>query len=265
MLRVQFIANRIRRFLTDETGQMLLLFALLLPVLFGFTAIAIDIGILRYQKEQLQTAADAAAISGALEISYCGGSGASGCPAMQTAAKPALVENGYTNVTLRTQCSGSASAPGITLMLNNGPCMLDSKAKDPSYGNKSAVEVVVSKEEPTYFARILGIDHFRVSARSEASQGNSPYCIYISTYPPGGTPNDTPQAILVNSGGHLTAACGLMDDSSSNTALLANSGAHVDTSRISIVGGDLLNGGGNSVHISPSPVTNAPGLPDRLR
>lgn len=247
----------------DESGQMLILFAILLPVLFGFAAIAIDIGILRYQKEQLQSAADAAVISSTLEASYCGGYV---CPLMEQAAQQAMAENGYSNVTIITdQCSGatSASSTGVTLYLNNPPCALGST--DPNSGKANSIEAIASKPEPTYFGRLFGFGHIKVAARAEGSVGSSPYCIYVSTVPSGTTSPDNQNAVLVNSGGHLTASCGLMDGSiDSSTAFVADSGAHVDTTQNTVAGGDSLNGGGNSVHVNPAPSTNALALPDPL-
>lgn len=52
----------------DESGQALLLVALLLPILIGFAAIVIDYSYMVYQKNNLQVAADSAALAGALEI-----------------------------------------------------------------------------------------------------------------------------------------------------------------------------------------------------
>jgi hypothetical protein len=239
------------------------MFALLLPILFGFAAIAIDIGIFRYEQVQLQSAADAAAIAGTLEASYCGSTPA--CTLMQKAATQALAENGYTNVTLQiNQCSGSTpvSATGVTLTLNNGPCSLGSS--DPNYSKLDSIEAIASRQEPTYLGRIFGIDHIDISARAEASVGSSPYCIYVSTVPAGTSAPDNYGAVTVNSGSHLTASCGLMDGSSDGTAFLADNGAHVDTAANSVHGGDLLNGGGNSVHVSPSPSTYVTALPDPL-
>lgn len=253
---------RFERIFREESGQMVLLFAILLPVLLGFAAIAIDIGILRYQKEQLQSAADAAAIASTLEASYCGGSV---CPMMEQAAKQSMAENGYNNVTLVTdQCSGTqgVSSTGITLALNNPPCALGSN--DPNDGNPDSVETIASKQEPTYFGRLFGFDHVTVSARAEGSVGSSPYCGYISVVPAGTAAPDNYAAWMMNSGSHLTASCGFLDGSSDGTAFLADSGAHVATTTNTIHGGDLLNGGGNSVHVSPAPSTYALALPDPL-
>lgn len=257
---MHLLLQRFQRASRDESGQMVILFAILLPVLFGFAAIAIDIGILRYQKEQLQSAADAAVIASTLEASYCGGYV---CPLMEQAAQSAMAENGYSSVTIVTdQCSGatSASATGVTLYLNNPPCELGST--DPNSGKANSIEAIASKPEPTYFGRLFGFGHIKVAARAEGSVGSSPYCTYISTVPAGTPAPDNYGAWRMNSGSHVTASCGFMDGSSDATAFLADNGAHVDTTANTIHGGDLLNGNGNGV--SPSPSTYAPALPDPL-
>lgn len=245
--------SQLWRTLRNESGQTLLLFAIALPVLFGFAALAIDVGMLRYQKEQLQSVADATAIAGALEISYCDGT--ANCAAMQTAALQSMSENGFTNVTLNSQCTGTPSATGITLTLNNGPCELGSIANDPNYGNTGAVEAVVAKEEPTYFGRIFGIKQFMVSARAEAALGPSPYCIYVATK------TASSNGVTINGNGGITASCGLMDDSKSTPALTVNGNATLQTTKNSVAGTALLNG---NYHVSPTVNTNAPVLPDPL-
>lgn len=260
---------RLRHRFREESGQTLLLFAFLLPVLFAFAAIAIDFGILRYQQEQLQSAADAAAVAGTLEVSYCGGY--TDCPLMQQAVTQAMDENGYHDVTLiADQCSGAkhSSSSGITLTLNNPPCALGSS--DPNHGDKNTIETIAAKQEPTYFGRILGIDHVTVSARAESSVGSSPFCIYASAVPAGQSAPSQDGAVTVQSGGHLTANCGLMDGSNSVNALVAGGskgnssnggGAHITTTRTDVRGGANLQTGSQ---VSPDPNTQAPALPDPL-
>ena len=51
-----------------DRGQTLILLALAIIVLFGFAALAIDVGHLYHVKDQLQVAADAAALAGAAEL-----------------------------------------------------------------------------------------------------------------------------------------------------------------------------------------------------
>lgn len=247
------LRNCILRVYQETSGQAIILFAIVLPVLVAFAAMAIDLGILHYQKEQLQSAAQAAAMAGAMQISAC--SGFADCSAMTTAALDALTENGYTNIALNTQC-GSTSGNNLILTLNNGPCALGSTANDPNYGNANYVEAVVSKDEPTYFARLIGINHVMVVARAEATLGNSPFCLYFST---GDTSASASEAVRINGAASITASCGLIDDSGSSTALLMNGGT-LTTTVTDIHGGALINAG----TISPSPSLNAPALPDPL-
>ena len=55
------------RALKEERGQMLVLVALSMTVLLGFLALAIDVGLLFRAKRNLQVAADAAAVAGAMD------------------------------------------------------------------------------------------------------------------------------------------------------------------------------------------------------
>ncbi len=232
------------RFLKDEQGQASILIAVCMVFVIGIAGLAVDVGHLRYSKRQLQTLADSAALAAAAELGQCAGS--SDCNAMQTAAQQAITENATTLVTFLTQCSGSVS--GLTLELNNGPCAIG--ASDPNNDDSSYVEAVITRSEPMYFARILGLNSMTISARSEAKIGNSPYCVIAL-----GSAGLTFQS----NGGGITASCGLMVDSDSHTAFQAN-GANVNAKEISVNGGYQINGG----TVSPTPTTGAPTLSDPL-
>ena len=51
----------------DDKGQVLVLTALCMTMLLGFMAFAVDMGLLFHTKRNIQIAADAAAIAGALD------------------------------------------------------------------------------------------------------------------------------------------------------------------------------------------------------
>lgn len=237
------------KLLDDESGQVLVLTVLCMTVLLGFMALAIDVGQLYYTQRQLQTAADAAALAGALEGQQCGTT--NNCIAMRNAAKSALVENGIASPTVVTQCA-SSTGTGLTLVVNNGPCALGSS--DPNYKNSNYVEAVVTKQQPTFFARVLGINSVTIATRSEAALGPPQFCLDVL--------NPTaPQALLMNGNSSLQASCGVMVDSNSGTALLANGNVKLTASAIHVHGGDLLNG---HPTVSPTPSTNVPAMPDPL-
>lgn len=235
--------------LQDEDGQVLVLTALLLTVLLCMLALAIDAGQLYYTQRQLQTAADAAALAGALEASQCGTT--NNCLAMQQAATAAMAENGITGLTVYTQCAPT-NGTGTELTLNNGPCVLGSA--DPNFNNASYVEAMVSRPQPTFFASLMGFKSVHISARSEAALGLPQFCVDVL--------NPTaPQAMLINGNASLIAHCGAVVDSSAGTALTVNGHATLTASVIDVHGGDLLNG---NVSVSPTPKVNAAARPDPL-
>jgi Flp pilus assembly protein TadG len=143
-----------------EAGQALVVVALMLVVLVSVMGLAIDMGYFRYMKRQLQTAADAGAVAGALEINSCGGS--PGCGNLVDAAQKASTENGFTDGT-----------SGVTVTVNNPP----TTAGDPHSGDGKYVEVIVSQPEPTHFSNIFGVASTTLTARGEArmTSGN---CVY---------------------------------------------------------------------------------------
>jgi Flp pilus assembly protein TadG len=221
--------------------------AISMVALLAFAGLAIDVGQLRYVQRQLQSAADASAIAGALELSYCGST--ADCSTMQTAAKQAMVENGFSGATLKTQCA-STSGSSLSLTVNNGPCALGSATADPNYGNVKFVETVVTKSQPTYFAGVIGLGSVNLSARAEATMGNSPFCFYLT-----GTSGLTFQ----ENGAALTLSCGLMVDSSSDPSIQANGGTVTATSLETA--GTIQN---NGATLPATTVSHAAPLPDPL-
>jgi Flp pilus assembly protein TadG len=61
------------KLMNDQRGGVAIWFALLLPVLLGFAALAVDLARLNLTKVQLQNAADAAALAGAASLTDAGG------------------------------------------------------------------------------------------------------------------------------------------------------------------------------------------------
>jgi uncharacterized membrane protein len=138
-----------------EAGQALVLAAAaVLLVLLPIMGLGIDFGYFRFREVQLQTAADAAAIAAAGELSY---SLSCSCNALQTAGQNASAANGFAN-----------NANGTIVAVNNPP----QSAQDPNNGNSNYVEVVISQTEPTFFAKVIGIDSATLAARAVAMQSS---------------------------------------------------------------------------------------------
>lgn len=238
------------RLLRDQSGQAVVLAAVCLAGILAMAGLAIDVGQLRYEKQRLQMAADAAALAGALELNSCAGT--ANCPALQTAAKDALTENGFTVGSLETNCA-TGSGTGLTITVNNGPCALG--AEDPHAGNTNFVEVIVSETEPTYFAGVVGIPSVAIKTRAEAALTGGPDCIYALD--PDGSP-----ALEVAGLASVSAPCGIMDESKNTTpgflgllpgdAFYCGLAAAVQVSQIDVAGDAST----SLCYVRPAPKTN---------
>ncbi len=117
---------------SGERGQALPLIALTLGILMMFAALAADVGTWRYSHRIEQSAVDSAAIAGASQLAFP--------PASVTAAaQQEATSNGFTD-------DGGATV-GVTV--NNPP------ATGPYAGNTGAVEVLIKKKQPLFFANVV--------------------------------------------------------------------------------------------------------------
>ena len=128
----------------------MVLTALALVVLMLMAGLGVDVGYLRYQKQQMQKAADAGAIAGASALIYNGN--------WNAAAVADVNANGFTT----TKTNGR---PWRTIAVNSPP----TTPGDPFHGEAGYVEVIVTQPQPTFFMRVGGFDTVPVSARAVAS------------------------------------------------------------------------------------------------
>lgn len=139
-----------------ERGQLIPIFALMIVVLMGMAALAVDVGYWRYQQRLMQTAADSAAVAGADELLY---------PALadwKTAAQNDAAANGFTD-------DGGTS---VSVTVTNPP------AAGTYAGNANAVQVVVSAKQPLFFGGAFGLAPQWVSATSIALLSSPQTCVY---------------------------------------------------------------------------------------
>ena len=196
-----------RAALSSSRGQALPLVAMMMVLITGTAALAVDAGFWRYQERLQQSAADSAAVAGAGELPY----GAAGNYA--TAAATDATLNGYTH-----------DGTNVKVIVNNPP-------QSGAYnGNANAVEVIVEKKQPAFFARALGINSQWVRTRSVAvlsSDGRD--CIYgLST---------TGTAVTINGATVFAPACGIISDSN-----MTVNGATVTARFIGYAGTGIDNG-----------------------
>jgi Flp pilus assembly protein TadG len=240
---------RARRFFAEDSGQTVIVAALAMTIIIAFLGLAVDVGHLRLVRRNLQTAADAAALAGALEVRICGG--VANCPAMQTAAKNALVENGLTvaSANVTTSCPIPTTAP-LSMMISNPTCV--NGAKDPNAGRLNYVEVVLSEQVKTRFARIVGFNNVPVSVRAEAARGISGPCIYALDPTASG-------AISIVAGVGVRSTCAIVAESNSPSAVTCLVGLLLSAPKILVTGGTAgLLCGSNPPATIGVPVRNPP-------
>jgi len=83
-------------------------------VLMAFAGLAVDMGMIRYQKRLQQTAADAAALAGASNLTF---------PGVQAGAQAASATNGFTDNTSGGACADSTNTAvgSVTVTICNHP------------------------------------------------------------------------------------------------------------------------------------------------
>jgi Flp pilus assembly protein TadG len=212
--------------LKDESGQALIITALCMTCLFGFVALATDVGLALREKRLLQTAADSAAIAGALELNYnpAGVTAVAQKAAVTAAALAAAGQNGYAAAS-----SGTTTASGLTVTVNNPPLNgPHSGLTDTSY-----VEVIVSQQKSTIFMSLFGVFNLTPTVRAVAQNGGSSTgCVYVLS------PNADAALNLQGSFLLNTPNCGIIIDSNKSDALsFTGNAGDLYAGSIGVVGG----------------------------
>lgn len=242
-------------FRKPEQGQALVLTAVALVVLLGALGLAIDMGVLRYDKRLQQTAADAAAIAGATNLyntSDITSTGAGG-PGVVSGAIAAAKANGFADTgTYNSGGNLNANSVGyVQVTVNNPP------AWGPHSGDGHYVEVYVSGVQPTYFAKIFGVESVTVVARAVASAPTGynlgDNCL-ITIQPP----SASIEGVNLSGDATLNApTCGILDNGDFNTkgnSLIVNAGTFQ-------VSGNWVNKGAKLGDITCGPSQASSGCP----
>ncbi len=180
-----------------ERGQALITVVVTLAVLLGFCGLAIDMGMLRFQKRIQQTGADAPALAGASNIGF--GSVTAG-------AQSAAAANGFTDNTggVLSSCTSSGAAVGnVCVVVNNPP------STGPQTGKSNYVEALVSVVQPTYFMKVFNVNSTPVPARAVAAKlsASNADCLYLLG---GGLTGGLTVKGGGNKGGLIAPSCGIV-------------------------------------------------------
>ncbi len=217
-----------------EAGQALIFTSLALVALMGFAGLAIDVGVMRYEKRLQQTAADAAAIAGASNLPFGG---------VQSGAQNAT---GYAVIASNqvSDCTGAAVGT-VCVEVNNPP------KTGPHFGDINYVEALVAVVQPTFFVKVLSINSETITARAVATNLSGNGCLYTLSPPPG--------LNGINGSGTLNASnCGIVDNGDySGSALTV-------TANTFAVSGSLKGGSATCTTPAPCPTFGAPEASDPL-
>jgi len=224
------------KMLKDDDGQAVVFVASFLGlVALGFVALAVDVGFFFHEKRMAQSAADAAAVAAAEEVSYGDSSNA------QSAADAIAKLNGF----------------DTTLTTNPAVVTVQTPTAGNYSGSSSYVEVAVSRKFQTFFLGAFqhNTNMITVGARAVAGPGSpsSSNCVVglsttgVSTAnaPIYGYPNDMAD-VAVSGGGTLKAPnCGVCGNSAGGTSVYAVGSGSITTASINSPGGDFSTGGGS--------------------
>lgn len=211
-VRQRTICGRIRRLRRDESGVLLIITALLLPILLAILGLSLDVGIIYDDKRRQQNAADSGAMGGAHEL-WRGNT-----DKVQSSAKDDTKRNGFDD-----------NDSDVTVTVTN-----------PYSGDANKVEVIITEEVPVYFARVFGVGTVTVQSRAVAGLVAGAYgdgCVIILDE------GNTRAAFKVPGNAEFTADCGLMVNSKHNLALVQSGSSTITATDIGVTGNYRMNGG----------------------
>lgn len=216
----------------DESGQAIILVALAVPVLVAMIGLAVDAGKLFNDRRTIQTAADAAAIAAALNLTN---------GTYVTAGKAASAANGFTD-----------GANNTTVVINQTPQW----ALSNYYNYSGYVEATVTKAESTIFMAVFGFPSVNVTARAVATNqapGNG--CVF--------TLGTTGTDLFVQGSPSIQATtCDFNINSSTSDAVVERgSGGTINTAAVGVVGNVGTTG---FADFNPKPVSGVAPYSDPL-
>ena len=231
----------VRRFLRDQRGSAITMFAVVLMAAAGFAAIAIDGGYLYSLKSKLQSTADAAVLVAVSELPDT------------VAARTAAIGMAGKNMPLGEHGAVLADADVVTGNWDTG-----TRAFTAGGTPLNAVRVVTRRSQVNgnavglFFARILGLNQVDVETAATARMTGRPLCI-LALDP------SAPGAFDMDNGIVSTDGCEVRVNSSDPVALKSQNNGELYASSICVTGG--FDGNGT---VSPAPQTGCAPTPDPL-
>jgi Flp pilus assembly protein TadG len=224
-----------RQLATDKRGNTAILFALAMPIFVGMVGLGVETGIWYYKQRTLQTAADVAAIAGAVEKRS-----GNGYTTIRNAATAEAAEHDWT------------SAQG-TITVNNPP------TSGNYVGNTNAVEVLLTMPATRYFSSIFSTSTVTEHARAVAQTSVGGEACILGLDPTAG-------GAVTFTGNNLTFlnGCNVMSNSLSPSALIVNGSADV-TAPCAMAAGGVQFDDGLTLTQCTEPQTGVPPATDPFK
>jgi hypothetical protein len=198
----------LKKFGRDRAGGVAIIFGLVLPVLLGVIAAAVEYGLLAHRRDQLQNAADMSAIAAARELSLA-----------------ALSTDGTAGLARSIVLASLTRTTGLSI---------DTRVIG------SSVEVSVSETVKHHFGAVLGSPSSLLEVRAVARIASSRLCL-LALEP------EKRQAIDMNKSARLTALqCSVFSNSKDKAGIVAADSALIEAESVCSAGG--ISGKGNFVN-----------------
>ncbi len=197
-----------------ERGAVAIMIALTAVVLLGMVSLGVEVTAVLMKHQQMQSAADAAAVAGAVALAASSPSG------YEMEARAVAGQDGFVD-----------GVNAMTVTVKSPPVVSRTWA-----GNAAAVEVVISQPQILPIAAIIYHGDWSVSARGVASVGNSASSCVLSLDPSTG---------VVITGGVLVNLnqCGLASNATGASALSVSGGATLNAGSVTVSGATSVYGG----------------------
>ena len=224
------LGQKLSRFWRDRRGNYAMITALMAPVLIGSAGLATEGGLWMYVHQNLQGAADSAALSSATLY------GLNVYGNLDNQAQSVVATYGYT--------VGNA---GTTVTVHRPP------ATGAYTGNNRAVEVIVTTQQSRLLSSLFNTGNVTLRGRAVALPGSAGTGCVLSLNPTaaGGVTSKGTTGVSLNQ-------CSVYDDSNDTSALINGGSATIDALSVNVVG--QISGGsgitatqGVNVGISPIP------------
>ncbi len=203
MNRIPF--KRLSRLWKGRAGGVFVYFAIAAPVLIGMAGASIDVGLWYANKRLAQSAADSAALAGALELRRTDETDAN-----------AIHADVETAVNLDAAINGYSAGNGDTIVVDTS--------------NSPRVAVTITRPVLGLLSQVVFTEQTNVAARAVARADVNDSCIWSLN-------SDDSGAVQISGSANVTLGCGVIANSSNGAGILEDGTGCLTATEIKVVGG----------------------------